>query len=205
MFWKRRKADGNLVGSLFDTDAGRINELKLATISTVSCLHEGGHLLVAKLKGLPVKAVRLPSVESFFEGAGPLPSVEIADPGSAAAKFFFHMGGLFGEVSPFTTKDIEGRWEDLIVLTGGAIGDLKKAVETCPDPAMSKDIDNALRASNNGMDRRSLLRRFRFYQLPEFELFRRHRREHMKFASAMYDRWRAADFGNVDLVDLARL
>lgn len=204
MFWKFRKTSRNLIEELFDADHGRINEVKAATLSTLGCLHEAGHLLAAMLQKLTVEAVWLPNIDSFFDGSARSPGVQIANRGSDEAKFFFHMGGLFGEVNPFRTKDFEDRWEDLIVLTAGAAGDLVAAFEICPNPAVRGMIANAMSSSKNGIERQLLLRHLHFHRLPEFEVFRAHRAQHLKLASAMYERWRAAGFQHVDLPELVK-
>jgi len=202
MFWKPRKTGRNLIEELFDADRERINEVKVATVSTLGCLHEAGHVLAAMLAKLTVEAVWLPNFDSFFDGSARPPGVQIANRGSDDAKFFFHMGGLFGEVNPFRTKDFEDRWEDLIVLTAGAAGDLASALATCRNPPVRGMIANAMSSSRNGIERQLLLRHFPFYRLPEFEVFRAHRAQHLRLASAMYERWRSAGFRHVDLPEL---
>jgi hypothetical protein len=197
--WQR---DINIVERLFHSRTDRINEMKFATITTSVCLHEAGHVLFAKICNLTIEKAWIPPVDWFFDPSKSYPGVQISNDGGNEAMFCFFMGGLFGEVSPFSDGDIRARWEDLFVMTAGAIGDLRGAGRTCADPLIAKMIATALNASNDAAERQTLLRHFPFYELPAFEVFRAHRERHMKLASAMYERWRSVGYDHLDLAEL---
>jgi hypothetical protein len=204
MMWNPWRRNINMVESLFDAGTDRINEMKFAGLTTSVCLHETGHMLFAKLHNLTIEKAWIPPIDWFLDPSKAYSGVKITKDGSDEAKFCYFMGGLFGEVSPFSDHDIRTQWEDLFVMTGGAVGDLRGAVRTCPDARIAEMIESALSASNNAVERQVLLRHFRFYELPAFEVFRAHRERHLKLAAAMYERWRSVRFGRLDLVELGQ-
>jgi hypothetical protein len=202
MMWKPWRRGINMVESLFDAGINRINEMKCAGLTTSVCLHEMGHMLFAKLHNLTIEKAWVPPIDWLFDPSKSYPGVQIANVGGNEAKFCFYMGGLFGELSPYSDYDIRARWEDLFVMTWGTAGDLRGAVRTCPEPSVAEMIVRALHASNDAVERQALLRHFRFYELPAFEVFRAHRKQHMKLASAMYEQWGAVGFSRLDLAEL---
>ena len=189
----------NFVDRLFTETGVVIQESKISSVAASVCLHETGHLLIARSLGLTIENATMPTIDSFFDPSGPLPEVRVARIGINPEHLCdFLLAGLFGEMSPYSDAFICAHFCNLRIGVYGAGDDMRGAATLSKNMPFSNEILNALSASREGADRENFLRRFPFYQLPAFKRFRAHKADHQFLASKVYAKWEDSGFGPID-------
>jgi hypothetical protein len=194
--WLWKKRDGevrNVVDQMFLESGAQIQELKVLSTTSLICLHETGHLLMARHRGLAVKLAVLPSIDSVLDPEGTAyPGVQLEEKGIRNDPHLveFFLAGLFGEMSPYDDEYVKWHFNELLLGTAGAKGDLIGAANCSQGSALSRQIADALDSSKNGRNRRQMLRSFPFHQTDQYASFRTMRSAHRHLASEVYSRWR---------------
>lgn len=183
---------------MFVESGDRIQELKVFTITSLISLHEAGHVLIARHRGLTVKRVSLPSIDSILDPEGttyPGVQLESQETRNDPDLVEFFLAGLFGETSPYDDEYIKRHFCELRLGTTGAKGDLIGAANCSQGSAVSTQIAHALKNSRYGADRSEMLRRFPFHETDQYARFRALRGQHRDLASELYSQWKTRGFG----------
>lgn len=199
--------NGNFINELFAAPTARKIDLARASMTSMACLHEAGHILMAERHGIPINSVNLPRFDTYSSDLRPGETLKEAIAGvgvsetEVARHVPFLLGGILGEINVHDDEALTSP-EAMQVFTYGARGDVKRILakikaDQTRDPyylTLAANLAQAQAVSRDCAEREIFLTTFTFRNSREFMDFRDHRSRHQDIAAQLYDRWKHANF-----------
>jgi len=178
-----------------------------STITMGVCLHEAGHILMARISDLSVNKIFLPSFDSYFsesaESAGVGVDSNIETINKSKNLVYFFLGGLFGEIMPYDDQYLRLAEADIHIMSRGIVGDLYNIIKYAENNSEFTNtvyrIISAINKSDKGINRKIMFQELEPYSLPGFREFRIRQSEHKDISYKLWNKWKESRYSSIHL------